>query len=239
MEIEELCNTIISVYEETDVKRQDEILALQSIHKLRMKVESEGFSNDDLIPILTTYKKVASTKRKLKQTIEKEMLKWISYMPHLLWSKEDEEKKQQFERNPKTKEGQIAESLIEFAKEIFEIKLDRDAFSGKRRGFSIQLLESLSNYFEVPEFIEQCSKSIKSKSKNEFIESVECLQEYYIARDEMPSEDLIAIIDNRIEKTKHRKELVSALNLQIETGLIDELDALSRLEDWKEKNNQW
>lgn len=239
IKIKELCDIIIDLYEETDTENQDRSTALQLVYKLRFEIKLKDFSNDSLILILETTKKVASTKNNLKQILEKELLSLISYLPHKLWMKDQEEKNRKFERGTKDNEGQIAESLINFAKEIFEIKLDRDSFAGKRRGYSIQILESLTNYFEVPEFMELCSKSISSKSKNEFLDSVECLKNYCIEKGEVPNEDLIAIIDKRIEKTKNRVEAVSGLNLQVETGLISELEALSRLDEWKERNGRW
>ena len=239
MEIKEYCNRIIELYEEADIENQDKRLAVQLIYKLRFEIDKESFSNDSLIPILITTKKIASTKKKLKQILEKELLNLICFIPDKLWLKIDEEEKHLFRRGTKQKEGQIAESLINFAKEIFEIKLDRDAFAGKRRGYSIQILESLSNYFEVPEFMEFCSKSIKSKSKKEFLDSVECLKDYCVERGEVPSEDIIEIIDKRIEKTKNRVEVMSGLNFQVEIGLISEFEALARLDKWKERNENW
>lgn len=235
MEIKEYCDRIIELYEEVSPENQDRSLAVQLVYKLRFEIDKTDFSNDSLIPILTTTKKIVSTKKNLKQILEKELLSLISYLPHKLWMENDEEKKQVFQRGVDDKEGQIAESLINFAKDIFEIKLDRDAFAGKRRGYSIQILESLSNYFEIPEFMELISKSIRSKSKNEFLDCVECLKDYCVEREEVPSEDIIEIIDKRIEKTKNRVEATSGLNLQVEIGLISEFEALSRLDEWKEK----
>jgi len=239
MEIKEYCDRIIELYEGNDRENQDRSLVFRYCIQLRFEIDKESFSNDLLMPILIMIKKIASTKKEFKHILEKELLTMIAYLPHELWSKDDDEKVQIFKRGTDEKEGQIAESLINFAKEIFEIKLDRDAFAGKRRGYAIQILESLSNYFEVPEFMELCSKSIRSKSKNEFLDSVECLKDYCIVRGEVPSEDIIEIIDKRIEKTKNRVEATHGLNFLVETGLISELEALFRLDEWKERNEKW
>ncbi len=213
-------------------------MILRLVYKLKLKIELKNLSNESLIPILKTTKQIASIKRNQKQILEQELLSLISYLPYRLWGEENE-KNRKFSRGMKNNEGQIAESLINFAKEIFEIKLDRDAFAGKRRGHSIQILGNLSNYFEIPEFMELCSKSIRNKSKNEFLLSIESLTEYCKERDEVPSKDLIEIINKRIEKTKDRSEATSGLNFQIEIGLIGELEALSRLNEWKERNERW
>lgn len=236
MIIKEYCDSLIKIYEETDKEKQDRSLARQLINKMKFTISYEGISNDSLMHILTATKKIASTKMKLSQILEKELLILLSYLPNELWYKDGEEKNQVFQRGVNTKEGQIAESLISFAKEIFEMKTVRDAFAGKRRGYALQILESLAYYFEVPEFMECCSKSIRSKSKNEFLDCVECLQDYCKESGEVPGEEIIKIIDKRIEKTKHRVEATSGLNFKVEIGLIDEFEALSILDNWKDRN---
>ena len=239
MSIKELCKKIINLYEKKDVENQNRSEAVQLVYKLRYEIETDNFTNDSLMPILEITEKIASSKKNLKQILEKELLSLISYLPHKLWRRSNDEKNYFFKRDIKSNEGQIADSLVKFSKKIYEIEINRDAFAGKRRGYSIQILESLSNYFEIPEFMELCSKSISSKSKNEFLDSIECLKDYCIERDEVPNIELISIIDKRIRKTKNRVEATSGLNLQVETGLISEFEALSRLDEWKEKNSNW
>lgn len=239
MEIKELCDRITELYENPDIENQERGLAVRLIYQLQGEIKAEEFSNNDLIPILETTTKICSTKRNLKQVLENELLSLITYLPHKLWMKQSKGKSQYFEKDSQNREWQIAQSLIDFSKKIYEINLDRDSFAGKRRGYSIQILESLSNYFDIPEFMELCLKSLKSKSKNEFLDSIECLKEYYKEKNIVPTEDVISIIDKRIEKTKHRVEATGGLILQVETGLISELSALSRLDDWKEKNDRW
>ncbi len=240
MNIKEICSDILDIYEKAEKEKRDRSLAIQLIYKMKLQIDFGSFSKDDLSQILETSKKIASTKKNYKQILEKELLSLISFLPHALWMEtKDNVESQKFDRNLKTNEAEIAESLINFSKEIYEIRLDRDAFSGKRRGYSIQILASLSDYFDVPEFLDLCSKSIKSKSKIEFLESIECLKDYCLERDETPSKAIIEVIDQRILKTKIRSEATSGLNLQVETGLICELQALSRLDEWKEKNEVW
>ncbi len=186
---------------------------------------------------------MATTKGAFKQVLEKELLSMISYLPDKLWDNRkhwnDDVEIPHFARSSETREGRIAELLVAFAKEMYELKLVRDAFSGKRRGYMIEILQSLGTYFDVPEFMDLCSKSLISKSKNEFLSATECLGEHYLATGEIPDEKLITIIDKRIEKTKHKTEAMSGLNLQIKIGLIGEGEALMRIDEWKEKNEEW
>lgn len=239
MGIQELCSIISDVYHGVDTENQDVSTAYQAVYALRAEIKPEEFSQASLFPILAVAKQIASTKKKSKQILEKELLSLIAYLPHKLWRNVQEEEQPTRVKKATVKMEQIAKYLIKFAQEMYAIKIDRDAFAGKRRGFAIQILGNLSYYYDVPEFMELCSTSVKSKSKNEFLDCMESLQAYYKQREEVPNDDLIAIIDKRIEKTKKRVEATSGLNFQVETGLISEWEALSRLDEWKEKNGRW
>ena len=54
----------------------------------------------------------------------------------------------------------------------------------------------------------------------------------------LPS-DIIEILDKIIIQTKDRSVAVGALDLLVKTGNIGELEALSRIDEWKEKNDYW
>ncbi|MEM7659933.1 MAG: hypothetical protein AAF399_27720, partial [Bacteroidota bacterium] len=162
MTTKELCDNIIVLYRETDPEGQNRVEILQLVYQLRREIHAESFTNASLLPILETAKEVATTKKKFKQILEKELLSFLVHLPHILWTKDDEGDNQRFTRDSNSREGQIAEPLIDFAKEIYAVKLDRDAFAGKRRGYALQILESLTSHFDVPEFMELCSKSIRS-----------------------------------------------------------------------------
>ncbi|MCK5648782.1 MAG: hypothetical protein KAI22_07870, partial [Gammaproteobacteria bacterium] len=53
------------------------------------------------------------------------------------------------------------------------------------------------------------------------------------------SDEIIKLLDKIILQTKDRSVAVGALNLQVTTGEIDEFEALSRIDDWKEINDHW
>jgi len=88
--------------------------------------------------------------------------------------------------------------------------------------------------------MELCTKSIKNKSKNEFLACVECLKIYYAERkDELLNEDIISIVEKRVNKTKNRAELIGGLTLLVDTGVISEFEALSKRDEWRERTNRW
>ena len=64
--------------------------------------------------------------------------------------------------------------------------------------------------------------------------------ENYIRNRGIPlSPEIVKILDNLIAQTKDHSVAVGALNIQVETGQIDEFIALSRIAEWKEENEYW
>jgi len=238
MNIKEICDEIITLYEHTEKENQKGYLTIKFVYDIREVIDEEEFTNNDLKPILETAKRIASTKRNLKQLLEKELLRMISYLPYKLWKEEEGEEKIRFERNTKTKEGKIADALIKFAQEIYTIKLDRDAFAGKRRGYALEILQSVSDYFDTPEFMELCIKSIKSKSKNEFLAATESLKLYCAENEDALTEDIISAVEKRVNKTKDRVELIGGLTLLVDTGVISEFEALDKRDEWRERTGR-
>ncbi len=240
MNTKEICDNIFAIYEDTNKSIEQRYPAIFMVTKMGITIDREHFTDNDLKPILELAKKVAPTKKSIKQLLETELLKVISHLPRYLWLNNEDEKKKHFKRNTKTTESKIADSLIKFAQEIYTIKLDRDAFAGKRRGYAIEILQSVSDYFDTPEFMELCAKSIKNKSKNEFLAVTESLKLYYAERrDELLNEDIISIVKKRVDKTKHRVELISGLTLLVDTGVISEFEALDKRDKWRERMDSW
>jgi len=233
MEIKDICDELLDIYENKTEESDARSRCVLLISKLQSEVYQNSLTSESLNHILNlTINISSSTQRKLKQVLEKKLLTFLAFLPDLLW----EEKENLNRQDKKSDDSKMALSLIKAAQEIYEIKIPRDAFSGKRRGLSIQILEMLAIYFEVPEFIVLCQKSLKNKSKNEFLDVIESLKGYYLQTNQMPSKKIITELNQHIEKTKHKGEAVGALLLQVETGTITELEALLTINNWKEKN---
>lgn len=176
-----------------------------------------------------------SPKQSSKQILEEKILKSIVSVSYNLWDNIDAEC-YPLTRTGGTLTGDFADIFVKFAQEIYEVKIDRDSFAGRRRGFAVEILGFMALYFsDVPEFWAMVTTSLQNKSKPEFLNTIEILEMYYEKKEEDISDDIIALLDARIDKTKSRSEVVGALNVQIKAGFIDELDALSTLDDWKER----
>lgn len=130
----------------------------------------------------------------------------------------------------------MASKLVGFAIEIFKFKKARDNFNSKRKSLSLKVLGNISNYYDIPEALELCLLSLKSKKKTLILAALE-FQENYTRNREIPlSSKVSRILDKILLQTKDRSVAVSALDVQIKAGNIREFEALSRIDEWKEKN---
>jgi hypothetical protein len=133
----------------------------------------------------------------------------------------------------------ISLKLVNFADEIFEFNIARDNFSNKRKALSLEYLSILSNYYDLPKSLELCLFSLKSKKKDLIFAALEFQENYARNRHVHLSEEIIELLNKIILQTKDRSVATGALNLQVITGEIGEFEALSRIDRWKEKNDNW
>ena len=131
----------------------------------------------------------------------------------------------------------MTSKLVSFASDIFKFKKERDNFNSKRKSLALDILCNISIYYNVPEALELCLWSLKSKKKTLILAALE-FQEIYCGNREVPlSSGIIEILDRIIVQTKDRSVAVGSLDLLVKTGNISEFEALSRIDEWKEKNH--
>ena len=133
----------------------------------------------------------------------------------------------------------ISLKLANLADEIFQFKMARDNFSNKRKALSLNILSTLSNYYNLPKSLDLCLFALKSKKKDLIFAALEFQENYIRKRETYLSSNIIKLLDKIILQTKDRSVAVGALNIQVTTGQIDEFEALSRIDEWKEKNDIW
>ena len=198
----------------------DSIFELEQVNQKNMDVLFEVESS------------IANSKKQHKQGTEGVILNFMGYLSIKLFAKKNKA------YDDKTRE-KAASLLSDFAKKLYAINIPRDSFSGKRKSCAIQILGSLACYFDTTEFLEVAKKALKNKSKVQFIQVTDSLQKYFKSVGKEPDEEIIKIIDKRCGKAKTKNELMAGLQFLVETNVISELEALSRLDEWKEKNNVW
>ena len=127
-------------------------------------------------------------------------------------------------------------SLLNFAKEIFNISIPRDSYSSRRKGYALGIIRKLMEYYEIPNKFELFIEALQSPKNKLIIEALDELHYYFenIQGRHLPDE-LLNVLDKIILITKDRTIATGALNLQVITRCISKFEAVSRIDDWKEK----
>ena len=229
----EICDNLKTIYDQEDDENKRR-KAVELAFAIGTAIDSDGLRLDDVKKLLATTLHILTFRKPLQQIIAENLLRTIRYLPYR--SGKHDEHPLHFTRDAKNKETSITEVLVSFAKEIYALQINRDAFAGKRRGYALDILGGLAEHTDVPEMFELCRDCLQSKSNKDFLNAIETLKCYYLETDKQPDEAIIDLVDKRIAKAKTRAEVVGGLDLQVQTGVIEEFEALSRLDTWKEEN---
>jgi hypothetical protein len=104
------------------------------------------------------------------------------------------------------------------------------------KGLALDLIGRIDAGYDVPEVMELCITALLSNKKTLIFAAAELLDRR-CARNQPLTHEIIKYLDVVISKTKNRSVAVTALHVQVEAAVIDEFEALSRLDDWSEKNS--
>jgi len=138
----------------------------------------------------------------------------------------------------KKEKQKVLLKLVDFSRELYHFKTFKDAFKNKRKGRTLEIIGKIALYYDVPDFIELCMDALKSKNKVLIIAAIEIFENYAYKRECSLPQAMIAQLDEIIESTKDRGVALSALSIQVNTGLIDEYEAVFRIDDWKDRNRE-
>lgn len=135
-----------------------------------------------------------------------------------------------------TQRYMMALKLVNFSMKVFQLNIARDSFNNKRKGLAMHLIGRVAAYYDIPEAIDLCMAAFQSNKKTLVLAAAEFCENYRRGRNISLTPEMVERLDDIIRKTKDRSVAVTALNLQVEEGLISEFEALSRIDDWKERN---
>ena len=130
----------------------------------------------------------------------------------------------------------LALELVGFAKEMYQLKSPRDPFNNNRKSLALDIIGRIDAGYDIPEVMKLCFAALQSNKKTLIFAAAELL-ESRCARNLPLEPEIIKCLDRIISKTKDRSVAVTALNVQVEASVIDEFEALSRIDDWREENS--
>jgi hypothetical protein len=136
--------------------------------------------------------------------------------------------------------AQIVAELHAYAMECLRSNARRrDAFAGARRGLAFEILGAVGWTFDLPEALDLARQALRRNRSQEAGGAILFLEEYFAAREDIQvPDDIHAALLAAAENTDSRSTATGALNVLVESGEVTDLDALDRLDDWKDKHDQ-
>jgi len=232
--IKQLCDKIYEIFISQTKDCEHELM--KKIHELGAYFYTNTIDVSMIESLIDLEQKIVTVKGSHKKYLEEQILQSLVRESHVI-SINKEECDQELVN--KSDIDEIVLILVEFAKSLFEYNIPRDSFNNQRKAFGLEILKHLSDGYEIPEAFELCLMALKSKKKQLIFAAIDFYEHYVCADDIELSQEVIEILDKIITQTKDRSVAVSALNFQVEAGLISEFEALSRIDEWKEKNDVW
>lgn len=131
----------------------------------------------------------------------------------------------------------LLQELCLFVMGCFRFSRPRDSFSGERRRLAFELMANASAVIEPPdELFDDLKRALNKARDQEVIGAILFCEVYYASAGGVP-DDVMQLLFGVVEKTKSRGIAAGALNVLVESGDINELEALDRMDDWKERND--
>jgi len=233
--IKEICNEIDQIIagKNNPINFSYMFLYLDIALTKKMKI---SYSEIDLI--CKTIVKIAKTKNRKIRSIEKDFWNFIMKTPFYLIMlqgieiSENEELLANTEYDKPTK--RILSRLLGLVQEIIELKDDKSKASDFRRANSLKFLAEMTTFYRIPFAKNIFVNSINSKNKSEQYEALRGLENYYEVTEDEIEDDLVDILDVIMKKTDDRSVASTCLQIQIKAGIIDEMEAVLLIDDWKE-----
>ena len=234
LNLKQICAEIDLIIAGKNVKEDYEMIFLYLEEKLKNEPKFE-----DIVLFCETVVKIASTKNRILRHLEKDFWHSISLLPY------------SFMRSisNKTEEDVLIEPNIEYqdaTKKSLSLVLgmvvdflhqpdDKSKSSELRRTNALIYLENLTSFFHAPVAKELFIKFIKSPNEKEQYHALEGLACYYQHTEDELGEELVETLDKIRQETDDRSIASTSLQIQINAGIIDEMEAVFEMDDWKDE----
>jgi hypothetical protein len=201
---------------------------------------SRGADYGDIALICETVVKISKTKNRILRYVEKDIWSFINSIPFQIMLMQAPEINENEELLPNTDydniSKQILSRLVGLVQEIMGLKDDNSKGSELRRAGSIKLVGELINYYHLPIAKGLFVDSLTSKNIKEQYEALQGLENYYEVENDEIEEELVNILKDIKSKTDDRSVASTCLQVLINAGIMDEMIALTEMDDWKDEH---
>jgi hypothetical protein len=233
--IKEICNEIDLIIAGKDNRIDYKYIFLHLDDALTKKI-----SYDEIVLICETIIKIAKTKNRIIRHLEKDFWSFINKIPfHIILIQgldiiENEELLSNTDYDNTNK--RILSRLIGLVQEVIGLKDDKSKGSELRRAGSLRILGGMINYYHIAIAKSLFVDSMNSKNKKEQYAALEGLENYYDVSEDEIEDDLVKILNDIKNETDDRTVASTCLQIQINAGIIDEMIAVSEIDDWKDEH---
>lgn len=220
----------------------------QELYNLCFKVPSLGMKDEEsLKKVIDLHRELVKVQNQKAASIEKEIMSSLVSMCILIDrdnSENDLEEMEILEEKYEDNERialRLNSMLMNYAKEIIASEVTAKEAKAKRYQNRIvqalQLLNNLSYYYEIKGIKEIFKSKMEDENKKIQYAALSGLETYYGTENaEELTQKEEKLLEQIIKKTDDRSIVFMCCQILINDGVFDEFDAMSRMDDWKDRN---
>jgi hypothetical protein len=126
--------------------------------------------------------------------------------------------------------------LCGYAMDCMSYTRPRDAACGWRWGKAFDILANAGQLMDLPEVLTLAHRSLRKPNGEQVGGAFRFISNYFISRDAEPDDQVVNELLVLSQATGPRSTPCGALNVLVETGVMDELGAVCYMDDWKDKH---
>lgn len=127
--------------------------------------------------------------------------------------------------------------LIDFTLTMLKtIKRSKTKTSDNLRAYLFRLIANILSMELRPDFLPILEEAMIVMDTDEQFFALEALKNYFSWEGTTLSKDLITKLDMIVATTKVRSNASNALDVQLHAGVIEQIDAVVAIDDWKDRN---
>lgn len=245
-ELQKICKTILDeyVHGQLNVGKSNYSKIYQLGYKFGQVLYLSPLVKDDFEMMLETVVQVAKKEKNTSQVLEGKILDALSFYVDTFCTQIEEEVQGfpkltlelvEAETDKKHKNyHKVALRIKQLTEDLLAVKKGRDAFSGKRKKYVLEMLMSLSDVYEVDGIEEIFVMGLKAKGRDLSEAVLDAMPIYY--KDKEVSEKIIELVKKRVSKAKGKSELVSCLHALSKLNIIGEFEIMNEVEEWEERH---
>ena len=130
---------------------------------------------------------------------------------------------------------EVLQCLCHYALDCLAYNKPHDSAIGRRRSIAFEILAEAVRVVDLPEVVALARKSLAKANSPTVYGALMFLQAYYVRDGWSLDDEVIEELEALSERTHARTIASSALNVLIEARVITDMDALGRMDEWKEK----